>query len=78
VLTFTIRPRPTRDGFNLQSEALSHAAGLWYREARQAIDYALERARAHRATIEVYDEAGRLIETITHCPQRNPQTLGDI
>ena len=76
-MKFTVRPRPTKDGFNLQSEALSHGL-LWYREARQAVEYALERAGAKPATIEVYDESGKLLETIAHDPQRSGQRLGQI
>jgi hypothetical protein len=66
-VTFTIKPRATKDGFDLESEALSHG-GLWYGEVRQAVSYARHRAGSKPATIQVFDEAGHIIETIEHNP----------
>jgi hypothetical protein len=76
-VTFTIKPRLTKDGFDLESEALSHG-GLWYREVRQAVSYARHRAGSKRATIEIFNEAGTIVETIEHVPDRKGNTLEEI
>jgi len=78
-LKFTIKPRPKGDGFNLQSEALSHD-GLWYGNIDYAVAYARHRAGSERATIEIFDAAGALIQTIHHDPNQreNAGTLGVI
>ena len=77
-LTFTIKPRPKRDGFELASEALS--SPIWYGEVDHAIYYAHRRAGSKRATIQIFDGAGQIIETIKHNPsaQDSPGTLGGI
>lgn len=75
-MTFTIKPRPKGDGYTLESEALS--GPMWYGEVGFAASYARARAGAKRARIEVYDEIGKLIETIEHDPARASQRLGEI
>jgi hypothetical protein len=78
-VTFTIKPRRDGTGFNLESEALS-PRGLWYGNVDYAVGYAQHRAGSERATIQVFDAAGALVQTITHEPNRreNCGTLGVI
>lgn len=64
---FTIKPRRDGKGFNLESDALSHR-GLWYGNVDYAVGYAQHRAGSERATIEVFDAAGALVQTIEHEP----------
>jgi hypothetical protein len=77
-MTFTIKPRPKRAGFELASEALS--SPIWYGEVDHAIYYAQRRAGSKRATIQIFDKAGQLIETIEHNPNARDSvgTLGGI
>jgi hypothetical protein len=63
-MTFTIKPRPKRGGFELASEALS--SPIWYGEVDHAIYYAQHHAGSKRATIQIFDAAGQIIETIEH------------
>jgi hypothetical protein len=66
-MKFTIKPRPKRGGvFELASDALS--SPISYGEVDHAIYYAHRRAGSKRATIEIYNEAGQIIETIEHNP----------
>jgi len=53
--------RKDHRGFDLISDALPF--GVLYLEISDAIDYAKHRSRAHDAVIQVYDAAGKLIET---------------
>lgn len=71
-MTFTIKPRSRREGFELASEALS--SPIWYGEVDHAIYYAQRRAGSKRATIEIYDKAGALIQRIVHGPPRGRET----
>jgi len=59
---YEIRPRKDRRGFDLLSDVLPFGR-LWYTTIPGAIDYAKHRSRAHDAVIQVYDAAGKLIET---------------
>ena len=79
MMTFTIKPRPTNDGFNLISDALPFGR-LWYLEVRDAISYAKFRAGDQSARIEVLNAAGEVIETVEHNPSRrdNANTLGGL
>lgn len=78
-MKFTIKPRRDGRGVNLESDVLSHR-GLWYGEVDYAIGYAQHRAGSERATIELFDAAGAIVQTIIHEPTRreNCGTLGVI
>jgi hypothetical protein len=77
-MLFAIKPRPTRDGFTLSSDALSFP--MWYGTAAHAISYARFRAGTQSARIDVLDAAGAIVETIDHDPARsdNANTLGGV
>jgi hypothetical protein len=77
-MTFTIKPRPRRDGVTLASEALSFP--MWYRKASDAIGYAKFRAGNQAARIDVLDATGVIVETTEHDPGRrdNANTLGGV
>jgi hypothetical protein len=65
---YEIRPRADRHGFDLRSDALLRSP-LWYRgpnAIRDAIRYAKFYSRSHPVVIQVYDEAGNVIETQQH------------
>jgi hypothetical protein len=40
--------------------------GPWYLEVRQAIDFAKHQSRSHDAVINIYDNAGNVIQTHEH------------
>jgi hypothetical protein len=64
-VTYEIRPRKDRRGFDLISDALPFGK-LWYGEPdgiKNAIGYAKFFSRSHFAVIHIYDEAGNVIET---------------
>jgi hypothetical protein len=54
-------PRRDHRGFDLISDALPFG-GLWYLQVGDAIEYAKHRSRPHDAVINVYDEAGNVID----------------
>jgi hypothetical protein len=61
---YEVRPRKDHRGVDLISDALPFGR-LWYGEPNainHAIGYAKHRSRAHDAGIDVYDEAGDVIE----------------
>jgi len=62
---YEIRPRSDRQGFDLSSYALPYSP-LWYRgpnAIRDAIRYAKSYSESHPVVIQIYDEAGNVIET---------------
>ena len=59
---YTVRPRQTRDGYNLESERLSHGR-LWYRNQSDAIGFAKWNSRVNGGRIEVLDEKNEIIQT---------------
>jgi hypothetical protein len=62
---YEVRPRKDHRGVDLISDALPFGR-LWYdgpNAASNAIGYASQYSRSHRAVIRVYDEAGNVIET---------------
>jgi hypothetical protein len=73
-VTFTIKPRPRRDGVTLESEALSFP--MWYGNADDAAGYAKFRAGSARATIEVFDARGELVQRIEHDPNMSLENSG--
>lgn len=79
MIEFTITPRLTNDGFNLESETLGHGK-LWYGNVDSAIGYAQHRAGSKPATIRVFGTAGAVIQTIMHDPnaREGAGTLGVI
>ena len=65
---YEIRPRADKQGFDLSSDALLRSP-LWYRGRNaigDAIRYAKFYSQSHPFVIQVYDEAGKLIETQQH------------
>ena len=66
--TLGMRPRKDHRGVDLISDALPFGR-LWYGEPHaisNAIGYAEQPSRSHRAVIRVYDEASNVIETHEH------------
>jgi len=65
---YEIRPRADKHGFDLSSDALLYSP-LWYRGPNaigDAIHYAKFYSQSHPVVIQVYDEAGNVIETQQH------------
>ena len=65
---YEVRPRADKRGVDLISDALPFGP-LWYRgpnAIRDAIRYATFYSRSHPVVIQVYDEAGNVIETQQH------------
>jgi hypothetical protein len=65
---YEVRPRNHKRGVDLISDALPFG-GLWYGEPNavgNAVGYAKDHSRSHRAVIRVYDDAGNVIETHEH------------
>jgi len=65
---YEVRPRKDHRGVDLISDALPFGR-LWYGELNavsNAIGYAKDRSRSHRAVIRVYDHADNVIETHEH------------
>ena len=65
---YEIRPRTDKRGVDLISDVLPFGR-LWYGEPNavsNAIGYAMQSSRSHRAVIRVYDLAGNVIETHEH------------
>ena len=61
---YEVRPRKDKRGVNLISDALPFGR-LWYGEPNaisNAIGYAKNGSRSHRAVIRVYDAVGNVIE----------------
>ena len=65
-MLFIIKPQPRDDGVMLTSEALG--VSKWCAAVDQAVHYARCRAICECTTIEIYDEAGGLIQMIMHGP----------
>jgi hypothetical protein len=64
-VTYEVRPRKDKRGFDLISDALPFGA-LWYTKPDDAVDYAKFFSRSHHSVIRVYDEAGCVIQTHKH------------
>jgi len=65
---YEIRPRADKNGFDLSGYALQYSP-LWYRGPNaigDAIRYARFYSQSHPVVIQVYDEAGNVIETHEH------------
>lgn len=58
---YTIKPRKTRDGFDLESERLSHGS-LWYLSVPEAIGFAKWHSRVKDAKIEVCNEREEVVQ----------------
>jgi hypothetical protein len=65
VITYEIRPRTDRKGFDLISEALPFGK-LWYGDAEAAAGYAEFYSRSKDIEIRFFNESGELIETRKH------------
>ena len=61
---YEVRRRKDKRGFDLISDVLPFGR-LWYGEPN-AISYAQFFSRSHDAVIRVYDETGKVIETLEH------------
>jgi hypothetical protein len=59
---YRVRPRKKRDGFNLESQRLSHGA-LWYTNEGDAISYAKSLSRVNGCKIEIVGQAGKILRT---------------
>jgi YD repeat-containing protein len=58
---YEVRPRKDKRGFDLISDTLPFGR-LWYTKPDDAIGYAIHSSRSHNAVIQVYDDAGNVIE----------------
>ena len=59
---YTLRPRKTHDGWNLEGERLSHGS-LWYMTESAAVGYAKWNSRLSGCRIEVLDEQDQVVRT---------------
>jgi hypothetical protein len=57
---YKVRPRKTHDGWNLESERLSHGS-LGYENESNAVDYARWHSRVNGCRIEILDEQGQVV-----------------
>jgi hypothetical protein len=57
---YKVRPRKTRDGWNLESDRLSHGA-LWYHDEDAAVSYARWHSRVNGCRIEILDEQDKAV-----------------
>lgn len=65
--SYIVRPRETRDGFNLESVVLSHGV-LWYEKEDAAVSYAEWNSRVKGCKIDVADEANTIVRTLEFPP----------
>lgn len=59
---YKIRPRKSLDGWNLESDRLSHGS-LWYKSETDALGYAKWNSRVNGCKIEVLDERDQIVRT---------------
>jgi hypothetical protein len=64
---YIVRPRKARDGFNLESNALSHGH-LWYEKQDCAISYAEWHSRVKGCKIDIVTDSGGIVRTIQFPP----------
>ena len=64
---YIVRPRKQRNGWNLESERLSHGV-LWYQSEADAISYAEWNSRVKGCRIEVLNEKDEIIRTEEFSP----------
>jgi hypothetical protein len=57
---YKVRPRKRRDGWNLESERLSHGL-LWYKSETDAVGYAKWHSRVKGCRVDVLDLDGNSI-----------------
>jgi hypothetical protein len=57
---YRIRPRKSRDGWNLESDRLSHGS-LWYKSVSDAISYAEWNSRVNGCRIEILDDQNQVV-----------------
>jgi len=65
--SYTVKPRKTRDGFNLESDALSHGF-LWYVTTDSAIGFAQWHSRVKGGEIALFNEKNEVIQTERFAP----------
>jgi hypothetical protein len=59
---YKLRPRKRRNGWNLESDRLSHGA-LWYQNEKDALGYAKWNSRVNGCKIETLDEQDKIVRT---------------
>jgi hypothetical protein len=59
---YKVRPRKSHDGWNLESDRLSHGL-LWYQTESAAIGYAKWNSRGKGGRVDIFDPGGTLIRT---------------
>jgi hypothetical protein len=59
---YRIRPRKERNGWNLESDRLSHGT-LWYQNENDALGYAKWNSRVNGCRIEILDEQNQIVRT---------------
>jgi hypothetical protein len=59
---YRVRPRKSRNGWNLESDRLSHGS-LWYQNETDALSYAKWNSRVNGCKIEILDEGDRIVRT---------------
>jgi hypothetical protein len=59
---YRVRPRKQRNGWNLESDRLSHGS-LWYKSETDALGYAKWNSRVNGCRIEIIDEQNRALRT---------------
>lgn len=59
---YKVRPRKTRDGWNLEGERLSHGS-LWYMTESAAVGYAKWNSRVKGCRIEILDDQDEVVRT---------------
>jgi hypothetical protein len=65
IVTYEIRPRADRRGFDLISDALPFGK-LWYDDAEAAASYAQFYSRSKHAEIRFFNASGELIDARKH------------
>ena len=57
---YELRPRKSRDGWNLEGDRLSHGF-LWYKDPDAALSFAEWHSRTRGCRVEIFDERESLI-----------------
>jgi hypothetical protein len=57
---YRLRPRKSRDGWNLENDRLSHGA-IWYQNETDALGYAKWNSHLSGCKIEILDERDQIV-----------------
>jgi len=60
--SYRVKPRKSRDGFNLEGERISHGS-LWYRQISDAVSFAEWNSRVNGCRVEILDEHDKVVHT---------------